>query len=148
MLVYSGTTAWGRWPPDAGSSFWSSFPSSTLNGPTNSPLIIPLIIIPPPCCTHFSQTGVRCRSAIQPRAQPSSVTLISSVHNTFERSIFMYFFAHSRLLFNGGWFSAFLTSPIMQSTLHLVLLQSIWTCNIIMYTMSFDLWICVSVKLF
>ena len=106
-------------------------PSSTRKGPTSSSLIIPAdTTTPPPPCWCLSRSGALCPLLIQPGAHPSGpskVTLISSVHKIFEKSVFRYFLAQSWrfnlcVLFSGGQVSAFLTLAMSLSTEHLVLL--------------------------
>lgn len=85
-------------------------PSSSWNGPANSLTIIPTLIIiiisPPPCC-RFSQTGVWSRSAIQPQTHQSGPSI-----DTPAWWFCLWF------LCKGGWFSASLHLPIMQSMRH------------------------------
>ncbi|CAJ1081762.1 protein unc-93-like A isoform X1%2C partial [Xyrichtys novacula] len=81
---------------DLGVDFKSIF---NPKGPASSSLIIPAhTSTPPPPCWCLIRSGALCPLLIQPRVHPSGpsrVTLIPSVHKTFEKSLFRYFLAQS-----------------------------------------------------
>ena len=131
MQTSSCTTAWRICLIKTGSRFRSGFSVHLQpeKSPTSSSLIIPAHTSPLSTLLNLTRSGALCPLLIQPRAHPSGpsrVSLISSVHKTFEKSAFRYFLAQywcfSLSVFSGGRVSVFLTLAMSQSTEHLVLL--------------------------